>query len=303
VAVEHVIGVDLGGTKILAGVIAPDGTVERRYEVPTPLESEMALVEGLDVAVGALMNGSIGAVGFGVPSRIDQRIGRAVSSVNIPLAGLDFRDRMRGRWGVPCGLDNDANAATIAEWRLGAGRGSRDMVMLTLGTGVGGGLILDGRPYRGSDGTAAEIGHMVVVADGPPCQGECTGRGHLEALCSGTAATRRAREAFGPAADAPELLRLADAGDATARGVLEEMGRSLGAAIGSLVNLFVPERIVVGGGFGTAAAQYLFPPALEVARREALEPGRTSIEIVAAELGSEAGLIGAGFVGFEALAA
>src|SRR5206468_5054666 len=144
-----------------------------------------------------------------------QRAGRAVGSVNIPLEDLDFRDRMARRFGRPVGIDNDANAATLAEWTFGAGRGVRDMVMLTLGTGVGGGLILDGRPYRGAIGAGAELGHMVIDIDGPPCQGSCTGRGHLESLASGRAATLAAQEAFGPAVDAHRLVRLAQGGDAT----------------------------------------------------------------------------------------
>jgi glucokinase len=142
---------------------------------------------------------------------------------------------------------------------------------------------------------------MVLEYDGPPCQGICTGRGHLEALASGSAATILAQEAFGPAADAHRLVRLANDGDATAVAILTEIGRKLGAAIGSLVNIFDPELVVIGGGFGAAAKGYLLDPAREITRREALEPGRDTVRVVPAELGSSAGLIGAGFVAFEAL--
>jgi glucokinase len=297
----HVIGVDLGGTKILSGLVGPEGVVERRYEIPTPLESQDDLIAGVDAAVQAVLDDRVGAIGFGLPSTIDQVSGHAISSVNIPLAGLDFRDRMSERWGMPCGIDNDANVATIAEWKIGAGRGTTDMVMLTLGTGVGGGLILGGRPYRGTAGAAAELGHMVVEHDGPPCQGSCTGRGHLEALCSGQAATAAAQAVFGPAADAHRLVRLANEGDENAVAILTDIGRKLGSAAGSLVNLFNPQRIVIGGGFGAAAWQYLLEPAREVTARESLEPGRSLVEIVPAELGTASGLIGAGFVAFEAL--
>jgi glucokinase len=299
----HAIGVDVGGTKILAGIVGPGGEVGRRFEIETPLASTEALFGGLDAAVDAVMDDDVGAVGFGIPSTIDQRTGSVVSSVNIPLVGVPFRERMRDRWGLPCGLDNDANAATIAEWKIGAGRGTSEMVMLTLGTGVGGGLILGGRPYSGGTGAAAEVGHMVVAYDGPPCQGSCTGRGHLEGLCSGHAATLLAREVFGPDADAHQLVRLAGEGDRAALEILDGMGRRLGAAIGTLANLFNVERVVIGGGFGAAAWTYLIEPALEVARREALEPGRGMIAIVPAELGSSAGLIGAGFVAYGALEA
>lgn len=295
------IGVDLGGTKILSGLIGRDGGIERRYEVPTPLESQQALLGGLDAAVEELLDDGVAAIGFGVPSTIDQRSGRAVSSVNVPLADLAFRDRMGGRFGLPVGIDNDANAAAIAEWKTGAGKGTADMVMLTLGTGVGGGVIVAGRPLRGSVGAAAELGHMVLEFDGPPCQGACTGRGHLEALASGTAATIAAQAAFGPAADAHRLVRLANDGDETALAILVEIGRKLGAAIGSLVNIFDPELVVIGGGFGAAAKDYLLGPVRELMAREALEPGRDTVRIVPAELGSTAGLIGAGFVAFEAL--
>ena len=299
----HVIGVDLGGTKILSGLVGPGGAVERRYEIGTPVESTEALLEGLDAAVEAVLDDRVAALGFGIPSTIDQRLGRVIASVNIPLAGVDLRGRMRERWGLPCGIDNDANAAAIAEWRIGAGRDTTDMVMLTIGTGVGGGLILGGRPYRGRTGAGAEVGHIVILHDGPPCQGNCTGRGHLEALCSGHAATLLAREAFGPAADAHRLVRLANEGDATAKGILEGIGERLGSAMGTLVNLFTPERVVIGGGFGAAAWHYLLEPARRIARRESLEPGRSLLEIVPAELGTAAGLIGAGFVAFEALEA
>lgn len=295
------IGVDLGGTKILSGLIGRDGRIERRYEIPTPLESQQVLLEGLDAAVEELLDDGVAAIGFGIPSTIDQRAGRAVTSVNVPLADLAFRDRMRGRFGLPVGIDNDANAAAIAEWKTGAGKGTADMVMLTLGTGVGGGVIVAGRPLRGSVGAAGELGHMVLELDGPPCQGACTGRGHLEALASGTAATLAAQEAFGAAADAYRLVRLADDGDETALAILDGIGRRLGAAIGSLVNIFDPELVVIGGGFGAAAKDYLLGPARELVAREALEPGRDTVRIVPAELGSTAGLIGAGFVAFEAL--
>ena len=299
-APQRVIGVDLGGTKILAGIVERDGTVERRRETPTPLASEEALLRGLETAVGEVLEDDVAAIGFGIPSTIDQRSGRAVWSANIPLADLDLRTWMRDRFGLPVGVDNDANAATIAEWAHGAGRGTRHMVMLTLGTGVGGGLILDGRPYRGAIGAGAELGHMVIDEDGPPCQGACTGRGHLEALASGHAATQAAHEAFGEAADAHRLVRLAAEGDRTAVELLASLGRHLGAGIASLVNIFNPELVVIGGGF-SAAGDFVLGPAREVVAREALSPAREFVRIVRAELGTAAGLVGAGLVAFEAL--
>jgi glucokinase len=292
----HVIGVDLGGTKILAGRVDRTGTVEGHRETQTPVGSEAELLGGLDDAITALMEGDVVAIGIGIPSRIDQRNGRLLGSVNIPLAQLDLRTRLSERFGLPVGLENDASCATYAEHVAGAGRGSRRMLMFTLGTGVGGGVVLDGQLFRGW----AEFGHLVVEYDGEPCFGACTGRGHLEAYASGTAATRRAQEAFGPAVDSHRLVRLADEGNAEAVAILEEIGRRLGAAIGSLVNVFEAELCVVGGGFA-AAERYLFRPALDIALREALSPLPEPLRIVRAELGTMAGLIGAGLVAFDAL--
>jgi glucokinase len=296
----HAIGVDLGGTKILAGVVARDGSVVRRHERPTPQDSQEHVLTEIEAAVTALLDDSVVAAGFGVPSPIDQARGVVVRCVNLPLEDAPLRDRMRERFGIPVGLDNDANAAAIGEWRAGAGRGEDDIVMLTLGTGVGGGVISGGKPFRGWNGAGVELGHVVLVHDGRPCQGACTGRGHLEAYVSGSAATAAARETFGPSADAHRLVRLANEHDSQAKELLEEVGRHLGSSIGSFVNVFGPRLVVLGGGFGVAAYDYLHGPAEEVMQREALEPMRSAVRLAKAELGTAAGLIGAAFVGFEA---
>jgi glucokinase len=296
-----VIGVDMGGTKVLGGVMTRAGTIVRSHEVRTTKTSEEALLEGVDAVVESLLDDDVRALGFGVPSTIDQRTGQAVWSANIPLADVPFRDRFSERFSLPVGVDNDANAAAIAEWQLGAGRGTEHMIMLTLGTGVGGGLILNGRPFRGAVGAAAELGHVVVEFDGRPCQGFCRGRGHIEAYATGVAASRDAAEALGGEADSRVLLERARAGDAVALGVLDGIGRRLGAMMGSLVNIFNPEAIVIGGGWGEAADEFLLEPARRVMLREALSPGRELVRVVPAQLGPEAGLVGAGFVAFEAL--
>jgi glucokinase len=295
VADPRVIGIDLGGTKILTGIVHRDGSVEHRRETSTPTESQDALLAGLDGAVEELMDDDVIALGFGIPSRLDQKTGRVEGSVNIPLEGLDFRARMQDRFNVPVGIENDANAATYGEFHSGAGRDVESMVMLTLGTGCGGGVVIDGKLYRGW----AEFGHMVIEFDGIPCQGTCTGRGHLEGYVTGTAATKLVREAFGPAADAHRLIRLADEGDAEARTILHGMGRKLGAGIGSLVNIFDPELVVIGGGFG-AAWDFLVEPAREVMEREALAPAGGRVRLARAQLGTAAGLIGAGLVAYDA---
>ena len=301
VEAAHVIGVDLGGTKILAGVLDHEGRTGPRIERPTPSSSTGELLDALEATVSELLEqGGISALGFGIPATIDQNLGRVVFATNLQLVEFDFRDWAKQRFGLPVGIDNDANVAAIAEWKHGAGKGARHMVMLTLGTGIGGGLILDGKPYRGSVGAAAELGHIVVEHDGPPCQGVCTGRGHLESLASGTAGGKAARALWGDAANAPDLVRRAQAGDEAALAALVEIGHVLGSGIGSLVNIFNPEVVVVGGGFG-AAGDLLLEPARERVHREALEPARDLVRIVPAVLGSDAGLVGAGMVAFEAL--
>jgi len=297
----HAIGVDLGGTKILAGVVSREGKVVRRHERATPQDSQEHVLAELAAAVAELLDDSVAAIGFGAPSPIDAKRGVVVRCVNLPLEDAPLRDHMHERFGLPVGLDNDANAAAIGEWRAGAGRGVDDLVMLTLGTGVGGGVVSGGKPFRGGNGSGAELGHVVIVHDGRPCQGACTGRGHLEAYVSGHAATAAAQEEFGPAADAHRLIRLANEGDEKAREILGELARYLGSGIGSFVNVFAPELVLLGGGFGVAAFDYIRGPAEEVARREALEPMRDAFRLAKAELGTAAGLIGAAFVGFEAL--
>jgi glucokinase len=295
---KRVIGVDLGGTKILAGVVDRDGHVEHRREHPTPVTSEDDLLAGLDQAVEELVDDEIAAIGFGIPSPIDQRTGRAQQAVNIPLdSSIDFRDRMAERFGRPVGIENDANAATYAEFHFGAGREVDTMVMLTLGTGCGGGAVVERKLFRGW----AEFGHMVIVYDGIPCQGTCTGRGHLEPYVTGLAATKLAQQEFGPAVDAHRLVRLADEGEPRAVEILAGIGRHLGAGIGSLVNIFNPELVVIGGGFA-AAGDFILDPAREIVAREGLAGAGDRVQIVRAELGTAAGLIGAGLVAFDALA-
>jgi glucokinase len=293
---KRVIGLDLGGTKILAGVVDRQGHVEQRREHATPTASQDELLAGLDEAVEELLTDGIAALGFGLPSPVDQRSGRALQAVNIPLKDIDFRARMKERFGLPVGIENDANAAAYAEFQFGAARDVESMVMLTLGTGCGGGAVIDGKLFRGW----AEFGHIVIEYDGLPCQGTCTGRGHLEPYVTGTAATKLAQAEFGPAVDAHRLVRLANEGEARAVEILAGIGRRLGAGIGSLVNIFNPELVVIGGGFA-AAGDFVLDPAREILHREALAGAGYRVPIVRAELGTAAGLIGAGLVAFDAV--
>jgi glucokinase len=275
----------------------------------------------LDTAVDAVQEardaagGEVAAVGFGIPCLIDQRTGVAVMAVNQALANIPFRDVMAERLGLPVFVDNDGNVTALAEHQAGAARGAREAVVLTIGTGIGGGLILRGELYRGSIGSGAELGHMVIDMNGPRCQGNCPGRGCVEALASGTAlareATRLARErpqsglgralAAGRAPSGPLVTELAHDGDATAIDALALIGERLGVAIASFVNIFNPEVVVVGGGV-IAAGELLLGPARAVVARIALAPSRDVVRIVAARFGVEAGMVGAAVLAFDGLA-
>jgi glucokinase len=282
--------VDVGGTKILAGVLDVDGRIDRVTERPTPVQSQDELLDALVDTVRSLRTPDVAAVGFGVPARVDTRTGCTLGAVNPPIHDVPLGDVLAERLGLPVRVINDASAAALAEFRFGAGRGTRDLVLLTLGTGVGGGIILNGQLYRGW----AEVGHMVIVEDGEPCQGACTGRGHVESYCSGHAADRLARKLIGPEASAHDLVVLQHP-------ALGDIGHHLGVAIGSLVNLFDPDAVVIGGGFGVAAGELLLGHARETVLREALAPAGERVRLAVAELGSQAGLIGAATFAFEAL--
>ncbi len=284
------IGVDLGGTKVLAGVVDQDGTVHETVERPTVTTSQAALLDELASIVRELPQEGISALGFGIPSRIDHAHGLALGAVNIPIRDVHFADEMHKRLGLPVEMENDASCAAYAEFKLGAGRGTTDMFALTLGTGVGGGVVSGGKLFR----AYTELGHMVIVEDGEPCQGACSGRGHVEAYCSGTAAGKIAKRVLGPDATARDLVE-------QQHPALGEIGHHLGVAIGSLVNIFGSTRVIIGGGFGIAAFDQLVPTARSAVLRETLAPGGQSLEIVRAELGGEAGLIGAALVAFEGL--
>ncbi|MGE0066168.1 MAG: ROK family protein [Solirubrobacterales bacterium] len=300
------IGVDLGGTKMLVGVLSGTEILSESREASTG-QTEEELVEMLVREVNEAREAcpEAVAVGLGVPATINHETGVAVAAVNLPLEDLPIRDLVEERVGLPVFVDNDANVAALAEQLYGAGRGAEEMVLLTIGTGIGGGLILGGEVYRGATGAGAELGHTVIELDGPPCQGNCPGRGCIETLASGTALGREAREAArrepdsalgaraaaGEEIDGKMVTELALAGDLTAIGVFDLVGSRLGAALVTFANIFEPKVIVIGGGV-MAAGDLLLDPARKVLRERALRP-MNETPVVAAELGPEAGLIGA----------
>jgi glucokinase len=315
---RRVIGVDMGGTKLLAGVFDGDLGVHHRVQRTVVGLDQVTLLTTVQDAVDELSNSAgreIAAVGFGIPSLIDRRTGESVISVHLELDHISFGDVMAERLGIPVFVDNDSNLAALAEHRAGAAVGASEVVVVTVGTGIGGGLILGGQLYRGWIGAGAELGHVVIEMDGPPCNGSCPNRGCVEALASGTAL---AREAVRIAAERPDsalarartagrelagplVTELAHDGDPAALEVLRLIGSRLGVALASYVNIFNPELIVIGGGVIGAGELLLVPARREVAAR-ALPPSRDEVRIVAASFGIEAGMVGAAAYALDMLA-
>jgi glucokinase len=300
-----VLGVDVGGTKI--AVAAIDGvTATHAVEHPTVLVSTDALLDGLEHAVRDVIRdaGQPEAIGVGVPSQIDYETGTVESSVNIPLMGVPLREELGRRFDVPVFVDNDANCAALAEAHI---VGARDLVMLTLGTGVGGGVVMNGLTFRGAHGLGAELGHMTINPDGPSCPGNCPNHGCLEAYCSGQALERDATEL---ASDKPEsglagragpdgrvsgreLVAAAEDGDPDALRLMENFARILGVGIATCVNVFEPERLAIGGGVSRVSHLFL-DRAVNEAGSRALPALWQRVTIALAEGGADAGVIGAG---------
>ncbi len=315
VAARCVIGVDLGGTKALAGAVDEALSVHHRtrrhvagLDAAGVLETVIDAVEETRSAVGD----AVEAVGVGVPALMDHRRGVAALSVHLPLRDVPLADVLSERLGLPIAVDNDGNCAALAEARAGAGSGAPVVVVLTLGTGIGSGIVLDGRLSRGAIGAGAELGHMVIDEDGPRCHGGCPNRGCLEVFASGPALVREAREgvarrpdtalgravAGGRALSGPLITEFAHDGDPVAREAIDRIGRHLGVGIVNAVNIFNPDVVVVGGGV-SGAGEMLLAPAREVVMERALSPSRDHVRVRRAAFGEEAGMLGAALLARE----
>ena len=298
-AASRHLGLDLGGTNIKWVVAEHDGgdwrTVDRGQVATPALAGPDAVVARL-ATVGAEAIGrsaGVSSVGIGIPGLYDPATGSTRFLVNVPG---DWADRSVGppiaaSLGVPAALINDARAFGLAELRLGAGRGARSIVGLTLGTGVGGVIAIDGRVHLGHDGTAGEIGHQTIDPDGPPCG--CGNHGCLEAF----ARADRIAAACGTTT-AEAAVAAARVGDARAIAGLAEIGRYLGIGIANLITIISPDRVIIGGGVAAAADLLLGPIRIEVERR-VRTTSLAEVEIVTAELGTWAGAIGAAIHGAE----
>lgn len=315
---KFVIGFDLGGTNMAAGLFDARLDMIESLETETPTASQdelLAAIVSMVRDVSSRASTPVSAVGFGIPSMIDQQRGRAVMSVNVPLSDCDFVDYMQSELGLPVFIDNDANVAALAEVRAGAARGSREVIMITLGTGIGGGIIIGGRVYRGATGSAAELGHMVVEAHGPRCQGTCENYGCFETMASGTALKRYSLEESlsqpdsalaqaldsGKAPDGALLTSLALEDDTAAIAVYSKIGFYTGVGMTSLVNIFNPEVFVIGGGL-IKAGELILAPARRVLAERGLRPNRDLVKVVPARFGADAGLVGAACLALDELA-
>lgn len=304
------VGVDFGGTNVKIGLVTSAARVHRTLVVaskdvatPTAFINRICdVVNSLARSVG-IRASQLRGVGVGAPGPVDVTHGVVHSLVNVPgWRQVSLRRPLERRLKCPCLIDNDANLFTIGEWRAGAGRGARALVGLTLGTGVGGGLVCDGVLYRGASGSAGEAGHMVIDPHGWRCG--CGRRGCLEAYVGTRAILRLAREAIRRHRAAlwalaqraqltPELVsRAAEQGDASARTVWVAVGRSLGIGLANLVNVLNPDRIVIGGGVAQAW-RWFAPTMRKTVRHEAMAISQRAVGIIRGRLGSEAGIIGA----------
>lgn len=315
-----ILGVDVGGTKIAAAPIGRDGEqLAPTFVEATQTEDQATFLEGIGTALRhALAEFAAfepGALGLACAGTIDSERGMVVASPNLPLVEVPLASLLENALGLPVVLENDVNAAVEAEATRGVAAGLRHVVMLALGTGVGGGLWLDGQVYRGANGGAAELGHMVVRAGGLPCP--CGMHGCLEAYTSGRALVRYAAARAGDPETDPggeltalqeqgkltggAVARLAQAGDKAALEAVHELARWLGVGLVNMTNAFDPEMIVIGGGVGELG-ELLLTPAREVLRKLALPPGRDRVRVESALLGNRAGLTGGALTAWRALA-
>jgi glucokinase len=308
------VGIDVGGTKIAAMRVDREGRILARETIVTPAEDMAATLDAMVDAANAVMAPDVVAVGIGAAGLVSFATGTLVFAPNLAWRDAPISDHVGKALGLPTVTDNDANVAAWAEYRLGAGRGSTDMLLVTVGTGIGGGIVSGGALFRGAHGFAAEIGHIIVEPGGPLCG--CGNHGCWEQVASGHAITRAGRDAAhqypnsliarladGDAANVtgPVVTQAAEQGDQLARGILSEVGRRLGEGIAGLVNVLDPDVVVVGGG-AVAAGDLLLEPARDgfAGAVEAVDE-RPAVPILPAALGNDAGAVGGALLALELL--
>lgn len=310
---ELIIGVDLGGTFVKSAVVTRDKRILAKDSRPSDADGgPEAVMDAMTASADAALKqagasrSDVLAAGFGAPGPMNWQTGVVYSPPNLPKwKNVPLAEEMNKRLGFPCFVDNDANVACYGEFWLGAGQGAQDIVMLTLGTGVGGGIVVFGRLLRGIDGTAAEVGHLKVMRGGRLCG--CGSHGCLEAYGSVTGMVRTAIEGIEQGRNTAlfkmarqdvskitgkMISEAAAGGDEFAKWVITETAAWLGLGITSLVNLLNPEKVILGGGM-IAAGDMLFEPIRQVVKANAFEVPAQRAQIVPAGLGGDAGVIGA----------
>jgi glucokinase len=305
VAAAPVLALDIGGTKLAAGVVDASGRVRsfvvapsRAGEGPEPTLERLFDLGRAAVAESGVPWTEIGSIGIGCGGPLDAGRGVLIAPPHLPgwrdVPVVDLAEREFER---PAVLENDATAAAAGEHRWGAGAGTRNMVYLTISTGVGGGVVIDGRLYRGASGNGGELGHVTVDWHGRPCKG-CGRRGCLEAYVSGTSIAERASEAGLAFATATDVARAAREGDAGAVALWDETVEALACGLTSIVNLFEPELVVLGGGVVRAGEQ-LLAPVRALVRTSTMRPAGAAAEIVASAFGDRVGVVGAAAIVYD----
>jgi len=309
---RSVIGVDLGGTNLRTALISPAGEIAHKQKEPTEAgQGHRGVIAKLIASIRqqqehAQRSGRmVVAVGVGAPGVIHAHRGVVVKSPNFPdWDNLPLKQELEAASGIPVFIENDANAAALGEQWRGAAQGINSMIFLTLGTGVGGGIVLDGRIWQGADGMAGEVGHMTIIPDGRKCG--CGNRGCLEMYASSRGIVMSYQEGLAKRAGSPsvdavtsaEIYEAARRGDALALCVMEAMGRSLGIGIANLINIFNPEMVVIGGGVKDAWTLFIEATRDEVRKRAFAYPAERT-RIVPSVLGDDAGMIGAAAVALQ----
>lgn len=287
------VGIDVGGTNIFAGLVDGTGRLLTTLKRPTPVAEGPAGIFGAMRAIVRELSGRVEGrelvgIGLGMPGLIDRKRGLSVFSPNTGFQNVPIFPEF-AEFGLPVDVDNDVRAHANGELKFGAGKGCRNFILITLGTGIGSGIVLDGQLYYGPGSTAGEIGHITLEPGGPLCG--CGKRGCFEAIASGRNIGRRAKEA-GIAATSRELFEKAAAGDAAALALVDKVAYDLGRGISIYAHLMNPERVIVGGGVAQAG-DLLFGPMRRYAEQESMPGVRGTYEIVPAVFGDEAGIVGA----------
>ncbi len=309
---QHFIGADVSGAALRAALVAADGQVVERREAALERGGDVtAQVARMVTELRDAAQGGVAALGVGVPGLVNPETGRVVISSGLPAAARgDFAAELKGATGLPVTLENDANAAAFGEYTVGAGRGSRHMFYVTIGDGIGGAIILDGRLWHGASGFAGEFGHITIDPEGIECT--CGNTGCLETVASAPNIVRRTHErlyrdgtsslsrlAMNKAFTAADVAREATNGDDFALLMIERTGRYIGTAVAAVINLLNPERIILGGGV-MEAGELILSPIIREAGRRAFQPCFEATHIVAASLGTDAVPIGAAMLARDA---